>query len=375
MAFNKKKITLAITIPGVLIGAFFLSNLLAAQKTLPPERPKKEKQNYVRVTKTQYTRVPTEIEALGRVISAQQINLISEVSGKLERGQVPLKEGTQFVKGQLLAKVNDNERLFNLKSRRSNFVNLMAGALPSIRFDYVKDTARWQSFFRSIDINKDLPELPVSEDPRLDIFLSTQNILTEYYAVKAEEANLKKFKLLAPYDGSVVTVNTEIGSVVNNGTNIATLIRTDQLELKVPILKDDIDFVKVGTKVTVEDEERGLSWEGVINRKANFIDPDNQSVNVYISLNGARQQLYNGLYLKATIPGRDLEDVMPIDRALLRNENEVFIVQDSILVSKKINVLKSGGDQAIINGLEPQDLLVVEAPTNAFENMKVSIIN
>ncbi len=375
MAFDRKKIVLSVSIPAVLVAAFAFSNFLAAQKEAPPERPKKEKQNFVRVASIQYERIPTEIEVLGRVISAQQINLIAEVSGKLERGNIALKEGTQFYQGQLIAKVNDEERLLNLKSRRSNFVNLLATALPDIRIDYPDDFDSWSQYFESLNVNKDLPELPEAKDQRLTVFLSTRNILTEYYALKAEEANLKKYLLKAPYNGSIVTVNTEIGSVVNNGTNVASLIRTDRLELKVPVLKDDIDYVEIGTKVKVTDESEANEWIGTIVRKANFIDPDNQSVNVYISLSGYEEQIYNGLYLKATIPGKYIEQGMPIDRALLRNNDNLFVLQDSVIVTKKVNVLQQMGDRAIINGLEPGEEVVVEAPTNAFENMKVSVIN
>ena len=58
----------------------------------------------------------------------------------------------------------------------------------------------------------------------------------------------------------------------------------------------------------------------------------------------------------------------------MKNKNEIFIVQDSVLVTRKVRVHKVSENNAIISGLEPGDMMVTDRPSNASENMKVEII-
>jgi hypothetical protein len=49
-------------------------------------------------------------------------------------------------------------------------------------------------------------------------------------------------------------------------------------------------------------------------------------------------------------------------------------VEGGRLVSKEINIEKITQGQVIFNGLKEGDMLVVEAPSNASNNMKVEIV-
>lgn len=369
----KRKTIAFIIVPILLIGAFLFSNFLADKKELPPQRPKPEAKNYVKVQEVKYSQMPIEIEVFGRVGSSQQINLVSEVGGKLVQGQINLKEGESFRKGQVLARVNNKEQKLTLQSRKSNFLNLLASAIPDIKIDFNESFDAWFKYFNSIDLNKDLPALPTPMPTKLQTFLASKGALAEYYAIKSLEENLKKFTMIAPYSGSVVSVNLEIGSVVNPGSAIASIIRTDKLELKVPIQQKDIAFIDVGTTVKILQEGYEKVWMGKVIRKAGYIDPNNQSVNIFIGIENDDRDVYDGLYMQAIIPGKYIEEGMKIDRSIIQNKNEVFVVKDNKLKVTQINIAKFTKDQAIINGLLPGDQLVIEAPTNASNDMEVEI--
>ena len=365
-----------IVVPLLLIGGVLFSNFLADQKELPPQRPRPVVRNYVKVRPVSYSKMPVEIEAFGRLNSLQQINLIPEVGGKLLRGQVALKEGAVFRKGQILIRIDDAEEILTLQSRKSNFLSLLASILPDIKIDFSDSFDQWQSYFDAIDLNRPLPEIPVETESKIKTYLASKGVLTDYYAVKSLEETLKRHTIYAPYTGTVQSVNLEVGSVVSPGAVIATIIRTDQLELKVPIQKQDMEFVSIGETVKVIQEETAKSWLGKIVRRAPFIDPNNQSLNVYIAVNNTYGDLFDGLYLKAAIAGKYIEEGMLIERNVIRNKNEVFVVAaDSLLQTKKINIAKITENDAIIHGLDPGELLVVDAPSNASNNMVVEVVN
>lgn len=375
---NKQKLIVSAVFAVILLAGFFLMRELSGMKKLPPERPKAISSNFVKVNEVDYRELDTEVVAYGRITSSQPLSLIAEVGGRLFKGQVLLKPGVNFRKGQLLCRINDAETRLTLQSRKSEFLNLIASSLPDLKIDFKEDYPAWQEYFENIEIDKPLKELPEISSNKIKTFLATKNILRDYYTIKSGEENLRKYYIYAPYDGSIATVNLETGTVVSPGTTIATIIRTDQLEVEIPMEVDNIKWVKEGRIVEVTSEDGSQSWSGEVTRIADYVDPSSQSINVYVRVDaGPDSGLYDGLYLRAIIPGSRLESAMEIPRRVLVNEDEVFVVDKGVLKTRKVNVQKINQDQVLIspveaNGLNEGDSLVVEAPSNAIENMRVT---
>ena len=375
---NKQKLIVFAIFALILLTGYFLMRQFSGMKKLPPERPKTASSNFVKVNQVDYRELDTEVTAYGRIASSQPLSLIAEVGGRLFRGQVLLKPGVNFSKGQLLGRINDAETRLNLQSRKSEFLNLIASSLPDFKIDFTEDYPAWQRYFERIEIDKPLQELPEVTSSKLKTFLATKNILRDYYSIKSAEENLRKYYLYAPYDGSIATVTLETGTVVGPGTTIATIIRTDQLELEIPMEVDNVKWVEEGSTVEVTSEDGTRSWPGTVTRIADYVDPSSQSINVYVSVEaGPDSGLYGGLYLRAIIPGSRLESAMEIPRRVLVNDDEVFVVEKGVLKTRKVNVQKVNQDRILIssvtaNGLNQGDSLVVEAPSNAIENMRVT---
>ena len=375
---NKQKLIVLGIFVLILLGGYLLMRQFASMKKLPPERPKTMSTNFVKVDQVAYRELDTEVVAYGRITSSQPLSLIAEVGGRLFRGQVLLKPGVNFRRGQLLYRINDAEVRLNLQSRKSEFLNLIAAALPDFKIDFTDDYPAWQAYFERLEIDQPLPELPEVSSNKVKTFLATRNILRDYYSIKSAEENLRKYYAYAPYDGSIATVNLETGTVVNPGATIATIIRTDELELEIPMEVNNVKWVKEGGPVEVTSEDGSRSWPGTVTRIADYVDPSSQSINVYIQVDaGPDSGLYDGLYLRAIIPGSRLESAMEIPRRVLVNDDEVFVVEKGVLKTRKVNVQKINQDQVLIspleaNGLNEGDSLVVEAPSNAIENMRVT---
>lgn len=369
----RKFIVSALAFIALLAGGWSFSGYLASKKESPPERPKPEVINYVKAIEYQPSDIQTEVEAFGRIGSSQTLNLTTEVGGRLMAGSISFKEGQNFKKGQLICRIYNAEQRLSLQARKSTFLNLLASILPDLKIDFPDSFNAWQQYFDTIDLEKDLPDLPKMVTTKEKTFLATKNVLGEFYNIKSLEENLRKYYVYAPYTGSISAVNVEVGSIVNPGTVVGSIIRTDQLELVIPIELRDISFLETGKTVTVQGQN-DKSWRGQVVRIADLVDPTTQSVNAFISVqNPKRGEIYDGLYLKAVIPGKIIANAMSISRSILRNKNEVFIVQNGVLRSRKVNVEKISGENAIISGLEAGDLLVIDAPANASNNMKVSI--
>ena len=365
----------------ILGGGFIAMKQFAGMKELPPERPKKASVNYVKVDPVSYREMDTEVVAYGRITSSQTLNVIAEVGGRLLSGSVPLKPGMNFRKGQILCRIYGEEARLTLQSRKSEFLNLIASSLPDLKIDYAEDFPTWQSYFESIEMDQPLKPLPEISSSKLKTFLATKNILRDYYNIKSLEENLRKYTIYAPYDGSISSINFEVGTIVSPGTNIASIIRTDELELEIPVEIEDVKWIEENAAVEVMSEDGSQAWIGQVARVADYVDPNTQSINVYVKVNaGPDSGLYDGMYLKTVIPGSRLESAMEIPRRVLQNDDEVFVVDGGVLKTRRVKIEKISRDQVLIsplesNGLNEGDSLVIEAPANAIENMKVTTFN
>ena len=374
MNWRKLLINLGLIILVIAI-SYFIMQYLQGLKTTPESRPREAAKLYVRAEKVAYADNWAEISATGRLSSQQEVDLSSEVQGQILPGNVLLKEGANFKKGNLLVKIFDEEAKNNLKASKSRFMNGIAGILPDIRIDFPESYDKYVAFFNSVEIDKPLPALPKTDSDKEKVFLASRNILNDYFSIKSAEVRLGKHKLYAPFNGTFTNVYMEVGSVANMGSRIASMIRTDKLELSVPIETQDIYWINVGDNVDVTTQDGTHTWEGVVARKSGFVDPGTQSISVYVNLKPSPgNPLYQGQYLKATFSNITIENSLEIPRNAIFDKNKVFIVEDSLLQIREVNVYKLTPKTAIISGPETGKWVVTEPLINVSEGSLAEIL-
>ena len=86
-------------------------------------------------TKVVYSDILTQVVAYGRTRPTQELDIIPEVSGRMLRGEVNLKEGTSFRRGQLLVSINNREAKLRLQSQVSTFLKDLAAIAPDLKID------------------------------------------------------------------------------------------------------------------------------------------------------------------------------------------------------------------------------------------------
>ena len=375
MNWRKSLISIA-----VVIVLFILSSLLymmfAGMEEKSEDKQREEIKLFVKTEKVTYTTNQAKIIETGRLSSQHTVDLSAEVQGEILPGDVPLREGTKFRKGTLLVRIFDEEAQNNLKASKSRFLNAIAGILPDIKIDYPGSYKKYEDFFNSVKINEPLPPLPEPDSEAEKIFLASRNILNDYFSIKSAEVRLSKYNLYAPFDGSFTQVYLEPGSVANPGSRIASMIRTDKLELEVPVRIEDAYWIHVGDKVQVSTKEGNITWTGTVVRKSDFMDPATQAITVFVALTPAKgKPLFQGQYLRAVFAAKTLEESMEIPRNAVFSTDRVFTVEDGMLKENKINLLKTNETTVIFTGLPQGVDLVVEPLVNAKEGYKAEILD
>lgn len=372
---DKRKLIIIISGIAIIAFSYFSMQMLGGMKQTPPRKPAESVERYVKAETVKYNNVVTSIEAMGRVSSQTEVSLIAEVRGKLINGDISFKVGESFKKGQLLVKIDDSIELYNMKSRKSSFLNNVASVLPDLKASLPESYNKWSSYLLSIDIDKNLPELPEIISAQERIFMASRNVLTNYYTIKSAEANFESYRIFAPFDGTITEVNLEEGAVANSGTKLGKIINTVNLELEVPVELEDSKWLSTGQKVEVFNSDNSSKWLGKIVRKANDINPNTQSINVYVSLNSNKNNpIYSGEYFTAVFAGIKLSKVMEIPRNAVFNQNVVFVVENGLLFQRTIDVKKINKDKLFFAGLKEGTEVVSEPLINASENSSVKIL-
>lgn len=359
----------------VMLGlAFFLMSWLAGMSEPPAQQTPEDIIRKVKAVEVSYAEVDAGISATGRLGSKNYVDVISEVQGEILPAGVPLKKGQNFKKGDLLVKIFDKPAEFNLKAAKSRFMNSIANILPDFKIDYPESYPKIKQFFNELRLDQPLPELPVIESEQERIFLASRNVLNDYFTIKNLEIQLDRHSIHAPFNGTFTDVMLEVGSIANPGSHIARIIRTDRLELEVPVTVEDAIWLENGQKVDVWSEDKEIHRMGQIVRIADFVDPNSQSVSVFVSLEPAPgKPLYEGQYLQALFNGRKIGNAMVIPRSAVFNSNEVYVVNEGSLRKALVNVLKVDHETLIFNGLEEGSIVVAEPLAGASEGEKVDV--
>lgn len=374
MNWRKSIINLIVIIVLFFI-SFLLFKMLAGMAETKEEKQKEAIKLFVKTEKVSYSTNTATIVETGRLSSQQMVDLSAEVQGQILPGEVVLKEGTKFNKGALLVRIFDDEARNNLKASKSRFMNGIASILPDIKIDFPDSYKKYDDFFNSINIDKPLPELPKLDSDKEKVFLASRNVLNDYFTIKSTEVRLSKYRLYAPFNGTFTAVYMEPGSVANPGSRIASMIRTDKLELEVPVRIEDAYWINIGDMVNVSTKDSHLHWKGRVVRKSDFMDASSQAINVYVALDSERDKpLYQGQYLKAEFAAKEIQHSMEIPRNAVFEKDRVFTVYEGKLKEHKVDILKANETTVFFSGL-PEGLdIVVEPLVNAKEGFNAEIL-
>ncbi len=334
-----------------------------------------ENKKFVKVHTIYNDTVEIRINGFGRVASSRNITLTAEVQGVLLSSGFELKSGETFSQGQLLYKINDKEAQLALKARKSAYLNIVASTLADIKVDFSDNFSKWSTFLDNIDLDANLPELPEIKSSKEKTFLASRNVLGEYFNIKGDEERLKKYNVIAPFNGSIVDVTSEIGGIVNPGTPIATIIKTVGLEVAIPVNTSDISLIKIGNNAELFSQDKTISFSGKVSRIAQNINSNTQSIDVFINIeSNDKAKLFNGMYLEASIYAGNVYEADEIPRRALLNDGRVFVVQDSILLKKELTIIKKNKNSVIVKNLLDNDLVVIEPVPGAVDSMVVTPI-
>lgn len=327
----------------------------------------------VHVTPVRSDRCRTVVTAMGTVIPAQQVRLRPQVSGKVVNISDELIPGGTVSEGVKLVEIESRDYAIAVKQRESDVTR----ALRDLKVEQGNQEVARQEY-------KLLDEVITEQDREL--VLRQPQLASALAALESARASLEKAQLdlarceiTAPFNAVVHDKHVDPGATVSLNSDLVTLTGTDEAWVEV--------MVPVGQlKWLVIPRDNGDSGSAVKILSPSVWGPDAFRFGRVVRLHGEletqgrmaklvvvvedpfcleaenkdKPQLLMGSYVRAEIEGVELDSVFPVDRAYLRDNEEVWIMdEDKQLEIRPVEVeFRDPETVYVSDGLAEGELLV-----------------
>lgn len=213
----------------------------------------------VEITKVEKTDIIETVSATGKIQPEVEVMLSSEVSGEII--ELPVVEGQQVEKGDLLVKVNPEIYQSNLERSQAGFQN--------VRANLAQAEANLKEAEANYERNKSLFEKGIISKAEWDRIVSAYEVAqagrqSAYYNVQSAAAsvneareNLGRTTIFSPMSGTISSLSAELGERVVGtqqmaGTEILRVANLSNMEVEVDVNENDIVKVAIGDSTIVE---------------------------------------------------------------------------------------------------------------------------
>ncbi|WP_373517821.1 efflux RND transporter periplasmic adaptor subunit [Pricia sp.] len=365
-----RKIILSVVGILLIVLAFFLAGkIIDSKKSMKPSAQKVVKTVFTEVVKN--GTVPIVVPANGNLNAKKKVELYAEVQGVFTVGNTLFKTGTRYKKGETIIRINASEYAASVQSAKSNLYNELTSIMPDLRLDYPDIYPKWQKYLSSYDLDRSTPELPEMTDEKEKFFISGRGILGSYYNVKNLEQRLSKYRISAPFDGVLTEALVTEGTLVRSGQKLGEFINTEVYELEVAVSKAFSDLLKVGEKVALTNLTKTKTYEGTVARINGRVDQASQTIKAFIEVKD--NTLREGMYLEANLDARSAPDAIEIDRNLLQENNQIFVVRDTILDLIDVKPIYFSDKRVVLKEVPDGTVIMAKPLLGAYTGMAVKV--
>ncbi len=273
----------------------------------------------------------------GTLAPNEEVVLRSETSGRLIK--LNINEGAYVQKGQLIAKIKDDDIRAQLKK-------------VSIEQELAKNTEARQK--KLLDINA------ISKE---EYEISANKVSTLNADKELLEVQLARTEVRAPFSGKIGLKNISEGAYISPSTDIATLVQTNPIKIDFTVPERYLDKIRTGQNIEFEiDGKNGKQYARVIAIDPK-VDENLRTLKVRAQSPNAGGGLFPGMFVKVNLN--------------LGSKSSIMIPSETIvpvLEGKKVFV-KSGGkavERMITTGLRNEKYVQVLSGLNVGDSLIIS---
>ena len=352
---TRRIITILLVLIGIVVAGFAINWRLSDNKETMKENAQLTQVLNTSVAVSTDT-VTTEtfssdFEVNGTFKPSQEVMVISDVNGRIT--SLKIDEGSYVKRGQLILTV-DNQLLQNqVKSLKLNLEQSK------------RDMTRMQNLLADGGVTQTQFEESKLDAEGLEIQIaSLQKQIADTY-------------MKAPISGVVSNLMIENGSYLAPGTQVANLVNTNPIRLKVFLTEEQVVAVKSGQRVKITaDVLAGKEFSGTVN----FVDvkADNAKrfpVEIQIPNSNAIKAGMNGEALFTV--GKAVSVIAAPREAFVGSvqDGKIFVLEGNKAKLRKVTPGNTYGNKvAIRSGLAAGEMVITSGQINLQDNAEVSVI-
>ncbi|MGD8454086.1 MAG: efflux RND transporter periplasmic adaptor subunit [Phycisphaerae bacterium] len=329
------------------------------------QRPPQRTARLVEVRPVTRGSAPVTVEAMGTVIAAQEITLQAQVSGEVLEVSKNLVPGGRVAAGEVLVRVDPRDYELVIEEARSQ----VAQAEYELKLEQGRqDIARRE--WELLGAGEETSELDRELALRKPHLAKAMAVLAAAQAsLSKAELDLSRTTISAPFNGVITDERVDLGAQVTTQTQLATLVGTDEYWVQASIPVGQLRWICIpqregdeGSTVLVR-QYLGAGatneWTGRVDRLLGDLEPEGRMARLLISVpdplglhaeDGAAPLLI-GSYVHLEVTGRDLPDVVTIDREELRDGDTVWLMDaDDQLEIRPVQIAFRGRDHVLLDG-------------------------
>ncbi|MBN2455184.1 MAG: efflux RND transporter periplasmic adaptor subunit [Sedimentisphaerales bacterium] len=356
----------------IIVGGLYVAYLL---KTSPKSKrqPPLRQARLVEVISIEHSDVPIKIDAMGTVIAAQEVDLKSQVQGKIMELSPELIRGGIFEKNQMLMKIEPDDYALLVTQRESD----VAAAETNLKLEYGNQAIAEQEY--------KLLEGVISENDK-ELVLRKPQLSSSMSSLQAAKARLQQAKIdlgrtniVAPFNSIVKNKYIDLGAMVSQSTTLVTLIGTDEYWVEVMVPVDQLKWIAVprqnndaGSEARIYNSSawgnNGTYRTGSVIRLSPDIETQGRmakllvSVKDPLSLNTEKveNELLLGSYVRVEIQGQTVKSAHVLDRGLLHDGDNIWLLTaDNTLDIMAVDVIYRGENEVVIyDGISSSDKII-----------------
>ncbi|NGP77250.1 efflux RND transporter periplasmic adaptor subunit [Balneolaceae bacterium YR4-1] len=297
------------------------------------------------------TRVQDKIFSTGSILANEEVELRSEVSGKIT--DIYLDEGKMVDKNQLLIKINDSELQAQLQ-RAQYRLNLAS-----------ERERRQQQLLEKGGISQ--------ED--YDATLNEVNVLKS--EVQLIRAQIDKTEIRAPFRGRVGLKYVSDGSYISPTTRIASLQNINPVKLDFSVPERYVNRVRVGDDISFTVQGTEGAFDGEIYAIEPKIDSQTRTLQLRALSDNDEGLLVPGAFADIELILETIDDALMIPTISLIPElqgQKVYLFKNGSVAEQRVETgLRTAERVRIVDGIQPGDTVLTTGLLQVRQGMPVRI--
>jgi RND family efflux transporter MFP subunit len=320
------------------------------------------------------------LQASGYVVAQRKASVASKGTGRL--AYLGVVEGDKVKKNQIIARLEDSDIRAQLDEANAN-LKLYEAQLMEAENNF----KRQQELFNAKVVSKS--QLETAETNYNRILASIQLAKAQIQSI---EVALENMIIRAPFDGTVLTKNADVGEIVaplaagiNSRGNVVTIADMTSLQVEADVSESNIQKIIVGQDCEISlDAYPNLRYAGFVDKIVPTADRSKATVLVKVGFKNYDSRVLpemsaKVLFLKEKEEQTDIDEpallMVPLSALATRNEKKVvYKVIDNRAVEIQISTGREFGNYIeVLSGIENGEQVIDNPGQQITDGVSVSV--